>query len=783
MTLVAAAGLLLAGAHDRGAWAGDVPDPGVPGPHPVVTGEYTLPSLPVDGLDEPVEVKALVAAPELAPGRLPVVLFLHGQYPTCSSGPAKDDSTFALPCDEGYEPTLSYRGFLPYQRLLASQGFLTVSIAADALNAQDGYAPEGGAPGRSALIRHHLTHLARWAAGGDGEPDILRRVPAPDLSRVVLAGHSRGGDGVNRALLDSLSAGVRDWRIRGLILLGTTSFGHNPVAGVPSMSILPGCDGDAVRLEGQVYVDGTRGVGDGRALHSAVYLAGANHNWFNTEWTPGQTHGSAWDDFSSAEPDPVCTPGTAPGRLTAREQQAAGATYIAAAARLFGRGDAAVRPLIDGSGATVPSAGRAMVRTHAIGGGRTPLLVPDPAVTADGARICRLADADPATSCGLPDGSPHGAAVARMTTEPGRYGAALRWTGSHGTARLRPPAPVSLAGAEAVAMRVVVPANSTGTRLSVAVTDTRGRRAELGEARLDGLPGSATTYAAWAQEVRLPLGAAARLAAVAELEITARGSAGQAWLLDAWGWRPALPEPRADAPTRVDLHTAVVEEGDDGKRPLTVPVTVTGTAEGTVWLGVVDLDDARQFSAQARVRPGDQRIELPVTVTGNRRFQHDHRYVVQAWPARGTVVGSYRASVVLHDDDPLPAVTITPPAARVTEGGELRWTLTLSEPIEEELTLTVSRGERGDDELSTLDVDPDWLAAERVTPQPERSLAAAWLHSMTIRPGEVTASVTVPTIADDVAEPAEHLRLRLSAALSDGSDPIVGELTGTVTDG
>ncbi|MDF3150208.1 hypothetical protein PBV88_55990, partial [Streptomyces sp. T21Q-yed] len=191
-------------------------------------------------------------------------------------------------------------------------------------------------------------------------PAAVRQAPGADLSRVLLVGHSRGGEGVNRAAMDSLYPPPADqdgyhgpvrWRIRGTVLIGPTIFGQNPVADVPSMTILPGCDGDVSDLQGEVYVDGTRRVSRGAALHSAVYMVGANHNYFNSEWTPGQAEAPADDDFwtDEEERDPVCSPGTRT-RLTADQQHKAGATYIAAAARLFVAGDDRVRPLLDGSG-------------------------------------------------------------------------------------------------------------------------------------------------------------------------------------------------------------------------------------------------------------------------------------------------------------------------------------------------------------------------------------------------------------------------------------------------
>jgi hypothetical protein len=45
----------------------------------------------------------------------------------------------------------------------------------------------------------------------------------------------------------------------------------------------------------------------------------------------------------------------------------------------------------------------------------------------------------------------------------------------------------------------------------VAVTDSNGRRAELGRVQLDGLPGTERTASYWARELRVPLTAASRV--------------------------------------------------------------------------------------------------------------------------------------------------------------------------------------------------------------------------------------------------------------------------------
>ncbi|GIJ45310.1 hypothetical protein Val02_21960 [Virgisporangium aliadipatigenens] len=787
--LVAAAlllGFLVVGPGGSAAEAREQPppvnDPGRPGPYRTTTGAYELPPVAVPDLFDPVDFGAVVVAPVDAPGPLPVVLLLHGHYPSCSRGPGPTDGSFAWPCLDGYRPTLSSRGFLPVQELLAAQGFLTVSITANAVDAQDWEPADGGARARSSLVRQHLARLAGWAAGEGDVPQVLRAVPPADLSRVVLVGHSRGGDGVSRAAMDTLHPSPEPdaqvlpvrWRIRGIALIGPTSFGHNPVEEVPSMSLLPGCDGDAARLEGQVYVDGTRGVGRGVALHSAVHLAGANHNWFNTEWTPGLTQNTAWDDFTSATPDRLCTPGTAPERLTAAEQRAAGATYLAAAARLFGLGDDSVLPLLDGSGARAPSAGRAVVRAHALGGNRVPLVTPDPSVTTTGARVCLLSHPDPAVGCALPEGSPHANAVFGMRATPGRHGAAMRWGDAGAAATFRPARPVSLAGAREVALRVVVPPNSTGTHLEVAVTAPSGRREVLGQVRLDGLPGTANTYSAWAQEVRLPL---RTVREVAVLSVVPTKGSGSAWLLDAWGWSPGT----ADAPTtdevRVDLGSSTVDEGDDGTRALRVPATVSGTGTGQVWLSVRGRNGP-EHSALVPVAPGTNELELPLTVTGDRRYGPDREYTVQAWAARDAVIGAYRATVTVRNDDPPPAIGIAAVADDVTEGAALSWRITLSEPLDDDLDLFVSGVPTNDGpELSTVDVDPGWLAGTGNAPLPERPLARLLGYRLVVPAGTVSVDLTVPTVRDDVAEPAERLRLSVNAG-----DRWLGPVTATVRD-
>ncbi|MET8982409.1 hypothetical protein ABZX85_43210 [Streptomyces sp. NPDC004539] len=772
-------------------------DPGKPGPYRTTRGEYSLPSVRLPGFKVPVEMRGLVIAPKGAAGKRPVALFLHGRHSTCYKPGAEDDTSGAWPCAKGYKEIPSYQGYVKDQQLLASQGYVTVSISANGINGQDWEAADAGAQARSSLVRRHLARWADWAAKPSSAPGVVRGAPKTDLSKVLLVGHSRGGEGVNRAAMDTLypppaaqdgAPGKARWHISGTVLIGPTIFGQNPVADVPSATILPGCDGDVSDLQGEVYVDGTRAVSNGKALHSAVYVVGANHNYFNTEWTPGKAQAPAWDDFGSDpdHPDPVCTPGKAT-RLTADQQHQAGAVYIAAAARLFVAGDDRVRPLLDGSAVRAPSAGKAQVLTHAVGANRGAGFLPDASVTVSGARLCDAVNPDTKKTCGLDrakGSSPH---FAQWETEreSGRRAVAVSWSKPGTAARISPAKPLSLAGSQALALRVFVPPNSRGTKLDVTLVDSANRRAKLGQVAVDGLPGSASTASYWAREVRVPLKTAKTfdLKRVKSLEITPRSASGKAWLVDAWGWRPGTPATQAAALPRVDVGRLTVKEGDSGVRTYRVPVKVSGKGSGQVRYYVIDPVSGKVADKVVTVRPGANTIDVPVRVKGDTRFGYDRQQDIVVKAVRGAVVGNHRGGVTALNDDPEPKSTLVPVTDQVTEGGTLLWRMTLAQTADVDIyyplrVVPVTSGT----ELSTKDVDPRWLADySGQSPDPERALSKAdvWVW-LVVEAGKTTADFDVKTVKDSVTEPAESVRIVRTD--EDGKEVPGTAVTGTVTD-
>ncbi|HYN93768.1 MAG TPA: hypothetical protein VES42_07955, partial [Pilimelia sp.] len=454
-----------------------------------------------------------------------------------------------------------------------------------------------------------------------------------------------------------------------------------------------------------------------------------------------------------------------------------------------------VRPLLDGTGVRAPSTDPARVRSHAIGAGRTPLVIPaaelTPAATgAATARVCaQVAAFDDAATCAVrgqaSSRSPHFVGFYGLPSEPDRHAVALDWSAPGGAVSLPVAGPTALAGAQAVALRLAVPPNSVGTALDVAVVDGAGRRATLGQVTVDGLPGTMAIPAQWGQEVRVPLAAATAagldLGRVTALELTPRGAAGRAWLVDAWGWRAGTPTGPAAPLPRIDIgDLSDVQEGDTGVRTYQLPVTVSGSGTGRVRLFVVSPFTQATSHQVVAVAPGTTRFTVPIPVSGNTRFGSERlHYVVLAKAMQGTVVGGYEGSLGVLNDDPRPAPSVSAVTDRVTEGASLTWRVALSAPADVALSgrLTPQAPAAGA-ELSTTDVDADWLkSALQVEAAPSRPLSAAGgTLTVTVAPGAREAVIEVKTAADGTAEPAEQVRLSL-----DWSGQRV-DLTGTVTD-
>jgi hypothetical protein len=692
-------------------------DPAEPGDLQVTSEDYTLPGLELPGMTEEVEMVGHVVKPAVAVASTghPLVVLLHGRHGYCYN-PAKQQLTYAWPCRGAQRPVPSQLGYDYVQRTLASQGFVTVSVAANGINAQDGELRDGGAAARSALVQAHLDRWAGWAADG---------THAVDLSKVVLVGHSRGGEGVARAALEiPLTA---PYRVVGQVLLAPTDFARHTTPYVPTVTVLPYCDGDVSDLQGQAYTDLSRDLTtDDTSLHSSVMVLGANHNFFNTEWTPGSSTAPSEDDWWATKG--ACGL-ESPTRLPAPEQRSVGQAYVAGAVRLFASGDDRFRPMYDGSAVRVRSTGDAVVLSHTLGGGRelrrpgigTRLTTPSGAVT----QLCRGVTGDDRArwQCGRfaesPADNPHWPSTKPQT--PAQQAFEMSWERSGAVGGLSFETPLDLSEAASLDLRTVVDNKRGDVALRLRLTDVDGNRATVapdGGGALPALPRGPRWFLGkhWAQTLRLDPTrvSGVDLSRVDSLELVSAGSRGRVWVLDLAAAPPTLPGVPARRVPLVDLGSVRVEEGDEGDQVAEIPFQVTGALTRPAWFRVYATDyfDGRERAIDVDVPPGSTAGTVRWDYTGNaldsrRRIVHD----LTGHGIGNVVVRDHEGTVVILDDDPSPQITFRRLARSAAEGASARWRVRLSEPVdyETDIQLRLRRGDVTAAPVRADDVGQGWL--------------------------------------------------------------------------
>jgi hypothetical protein len=752
-------------------------DPGLPGDLEITTSDYRLPGFKARRMPRLVEMVGHVVRP--ADGQVatdtPLVLFLHGRHSFCYDPTGSEGLTFRWPCRKGLKPVPSQLGYDYVQRLLASQGYTTVSVAANGINAQDDRAPDSGAGARARLVRLHLQQWASWAA--DGTYPV-------DMKNVVLVGHSRGGEGVNRASLETpLDA---PYRITGQVLLAPTNFGRQTTAYVPTVTVLPYCDGDVVDLQGQSYTDLARDLTtDDTSLKSSVLVLGANHNFFNTEWTPRISAAPSTDDFGG-RPDQVCGRRD-PSRLTAREQRKVGKAYIAGAVHLMTGTDPATLPMFDGTRARVGSAGEADVRAQAIGGGRTlrrPGIntSPAPALGAT-TRVCAgRADTRARRACGrdisqtrtphwvpgfLP-GVPTSRAFEMAWDAPGERGG-LVFTN-----------PLDASTAASLDLRTIVDPSVGKVRVAVRLVDSAGQQVVVTPAArglLRGLPrGGFALGKLLAQTLRVPLAGVSGidLQHIVEVDLVGSSVDGHVWVLDIaavqLGPLPVVPDRRL--PT-VSLGEVRRDEGDRiGPAVIEVPFTLSAPAPVPAQFVVTgqNLYDGRPIDEQrVVVDPGQVRGTIPLAYQGNRIDDQPVRgFLLSAYPVREVMTRNYVGLARVVDDDPRPRLSVRRSPARLAEGDALAWTVALSRRVGYDVFVSarpVAGAVSARPRLSVGDLPRRFRnrhglrGVDLATPLNRSGL---FLFGV-LRAGRTSVRLRMPTRADAVTERTESVTLRVRA--------------------
>ncbi|NAS20271.1 hypothetical protein GT755_01075 [Herbidospora sp. NEAU-GS84] len=656
-------------------------DPGVPGPFPVTETDYDLGSqaIALEGLGGRLgELKARVYAPSGATGRRPLVLFLHGRHSACYDAATRRTSNNAWPCPAPQIPIDSYTGYKGPADALASHGYVVVSVSANAVNAFDAnFSEDRGALARGEVVMRHLD-LINEAEKGKGDPRLVSLFAGRvDLDNVGLMGHSRGGEGVAKAVL--MNAGrARPYGIRAVLPLAPTDFARASLPGIPTLTILPYCDGDVSNQQGQhFYDDSLYAVPGDTAFRSVQMVMGTDHNFFNTEWTPGVATAPASDDWSNNN-DPVCG-NQAPSRLSAGEQYAVGTALMAGFFRLVQGQETALLPLFDGSNKTVASAGRAVVYSVA----QAPASSRIDVDTFSGSTISTVSGGATGVVCAsMLDRSPQSglpSCATRLTTSqapswtPATYlpnataTSLMRFAWTDTTGKLTVTLPErNISKAEYLTFRVArdetIPA-AQPLDLTLTLVDGRDRSVSVPvsslSTALEALPGLASPLPkTWLRTVRLPLSGLSGLDKkdVKEVSLTGASPTGGVYLADLSFTRYRVGEETIATLPQVSVGDVTVVEGNETSTAV-IPLTLSRVSDRPVTVSVQALQSGTNpvitsLAASVTIPAGSTGGTFTVPVTGNTvKATAAQSYQVVAGVSAGATIGDGFARLVVTDDD------------------------------------------------------------------------------------------------------------------------------------
>ncbi|WP_436698196.1 Ig-like domain repeat protein [Nocardioides sp. BYT-33-1] len=634
-------------------------------------------------------------------GERPVVLLLHGRHTSCYG---TSPNPLRWPCSATQKSIPSYLGYDGTARALASNGYAVVSISANAINSNDNQlAADQGAQARGQLILDTLDLLEDANAGrpvslhdaatdadvtlaealvkgtaalaerADGfvtPPDALDVVtPADlagrfDLDHVGMMGHSRGGEGVTSAtVLNTLRE--RPFGIESILPLAPVDFGRMTVPDVAMNVVLPYCDGDVSNQQGQHMLDDSRYAFGDDSLRSGTWVMGANHNFFNTVWTPGVYLNAVSDDWSGStarRTEPIC--GTDPSvadtsiRLTPQEQYDLGTVYMTAWFRLTMGGEEQFLPMFDGTGAVPEVLGDEDVRTQATAPSSARSTI---ASFESASSLIRTTGAATATVCASLAGRtvgqdlapcassamgsstvPHWTPASNGGNVPATPATLLSWTGPADDLRVTVPAGRrDASGHDRLSVKLMAGESvAVDTDLTLTVVDGAGATwsspvSALNPQALVRLPSSATSTGTTylkklvLQQVVAPVADIAAggvdVTDVREIRFTgAAGSdgstSGSAYLSDLAFERSAVGTPAPGAEPTLDVYAPYVDEGDGpGTYDLAVVLDKPATTPVTGYASLLGSTSSRAGAAMEKVTfaPGETCKVVTATLNGD----------------------------------------------------------------------------------------------------------------------------------------------------------------------
>ena len=219
--------------------------------------------------DMPVALQGVLAVPD-GEGPFPVALIVHGAYEFCSTLIEEVD---VYPCPPE-DDLRQYEGFSYLAEALAARGYIAVipDLSAEFNN---GYGFPVFGERSVQIIEAHLDALE---AGEGFDVDVAGK---GDFSRLVIAGHSRGGPLAVRYITDDGTA-TRSASALALLAPAPLAPKAKIPATMPTALVIAQCDGD-VGTKGPLQYRNKQLKPLRKTLTTYYTIPGGTHNAFSTQ--------------------------------------------------------------------------------------------------------------------------------------------------------------------------------------------------------------------------------------------------------------------------------------------------------------------------------------------------------------------------------------------------------------------------------------------------------------------------------------------------------------------